>query len=80
MIKFAKAMILSARMSVELSVSLLRIYHFIFRRISYGATRLQEVLADRIAASKYGAAAFESGLKHVMKKRRSSVRCTARDQ
>jgi hypothetical protein len=69
MIKFAKAMILS-RQNVwwNLAFHFLRIYHFIFRRISYGATRLQEVLADRIAASKYGAAAFESGLKHVIQK------------
>lgn len=44
----------------------LRMYHFIFRRISHGATRLQEILADRVAAQTYGAAAFEGGLRHVI--------------
>ncbi|HYL98537.1 MAG TPA: M48 family metallopeptidase, partial [Blastocatellia bacterium] len=45
----------------------LRIYHFIFRRLSYGATRLQEVLADRVAVLNYGAQAFEEGLRHVIR-------------
>jgi len=45
----------------------LRAYHFVFRRISRGATRLQEVLADRAAAQIYGAAAFEGGLTHVIR-------------
>ena len=34
----------------------------VFLRISHGATRLQEVLADRCAATAYGAAPFEQGL------------------
>jgi uncharacterized tellurite resistance protein B-like protein len=69
MIKFARAMVLS-RQNVwwNLGFQFLRIYHFIFRRISHGATRLQEVLADRVAAVKYGAAAFEAGLRHVIQK------------
>ena len=46
----------------------LRLYNFIFRRISHGATRLQEVLADRVAAEKFGAVAFENGLTHVIKR------------
>jgi Zn-dependent protease with chaperone function len=46
----------------------LRVYHFLFRRISHGATRLQEVLADRVAAQKYGAAQFEEGLRHVVRR------------
>jgi Zn-dependent protease with chaperone function len=46
----------------------LRIYNFIFRRISHGATRLQEILADRVAAQIYGAPAFEGGLRHVIKR------------
>lgn len=45
----------------------LRLYNFLFRRISHGATRLQEVLADRVAAQAYGAAAFEGGLRHVIR-------------
>jgi hypothetical protein len=46
----------------------LRAYNFIFRRISHGATRLQEILADRVAAQIYGAAAFEGGLRHVIRR------------
>jgi hypothetical protein len=46
----------------------LRIYHFIFRRLSHGATRLQEVLADRISVMNYGAQPFEEGLRHVIRR------------
>ena len=46
----------------------LRLYHFLFRRITHGATRLQEVLADRVAARLYGAASFEEGLRHVVQR------------
>lgn len=69
MMKFAHAMIL-AEQNVwwNLAFQFLRIYDFIFRRISHGATRLQEVLADRVAALKYGAQAFEAGLTHVILK------------
>ncbi|MBK7997115.1 MAG: M48 family metalloprotease [Blastocatellia bacterium] len=45
----------------------LQVYDFIFRRISFGATRLQEVLADRIAALNYSPQAFETGLRHVIR-------------
>lgn len=38
----------------------------LFLRISQGASRLQEILADRWAAHCYGAAAFERGLRHVI--------------
>lgn len=38
----------------------------VFLRISQGASRLQEILADRWAAVTYGAAAFERGLRHVV--------------
>ncbi|HEV8268577.1 MAG TPA: M48 family metallopeptidase, partial [Thermoanaerobaculia bacterium] len=41
-------------------------FHRVFLRISQGASRLQEVLADRWAALTYGAAAFEEGLRHVI--------------
>jgi Zn-dependent protease with chaperone function len=37
-----------------------------FLRISQGASRLQEVLADRWAAFAYGSEAFERGLRHVI--------------
>lgn len=41
-------------------------FHRIFLRISQGASRLQEVLADRWAAILYGPQAFEDGLRHVI--------------
>lgn len=50
----------------NLAFQFLRLYDFLFRRISHGATRLQEVLADRMAAHVYGPAAFEQGLRHVI--------------
>ena len=46
----------------------LRLYDFLFRRLTHGATRLQEVLADRIAAHHYGADNFEEGLRHVVRR------------
>lgn len=46
----------------------LRLYNFIFRRISHGATRLQEVLADKVAAETFGASSFVNGLTHVIKR------------
>jgi len=50
----------------NLAFQFLRVYDFLFRRISHGATRLQEVLADRMAAHVYGPSAFEAGLRHVI--------------
>lgn len=52
----------------NVSYQFLRGYHFLFRRITFGATRLQEVLADRVAASAYGPKAFEEGLRHVVRR------------
>lgn len=43
-------------------------FYRIFLRISHGASRLQEVLADRWAALCYGAASFERGLRHVIER------------
>src|SRR6185369_8712579 len=69
MMKFAHAMITTGQANWwNIAFQFLRVYHFIFRRISHGATRLQEVLADRVAALKYGAKAFEDGLTHVVRK------------
>jgi hypothetical protein len=69
MMKFAHAMIANGQASWwNIAFQFLRIYHFIFRRISHGATRLQEVLADRVAALQYGPLAFEEGLTHVIGK------------
>jgi Zn-dependent protease with chaperone function len=50
----------------NLAFVFLRVYDFLFRRISHGAIRLQEVLAARMAAHMYGPAAFEAGLRHVI--------------
>ena len=47
----------------------------VFLRISQGASRLQEILADRWAAFTYGSRAFEEGLRHVIEQ---SVRFDAR--
>ena len=41
-------------------------FYRVFLRISHGASRLQEVLADRWAALIAGGAAFEEGLRHVV--------------
>jgi hypothetical protein len=69
MMKFAQAMYEGGQaVWWNIAFQFLRIYHFIFRRLSHGATRLQEVLADRVAAMNYGASAFEDGLTHVVKR------------
>ena len=52
----------------NLAFQFLRVYDFIFRRISHGATRLQEVLADRVAIRRYGLDAFQAGLTHVIRR------------
>lgn len=49
-------------------------FYRVFLRVSQGASRLQEVLADRWAALMYGSRAFEDGLRHVI---RRSVRFDA---
>jgi Zn-dependent protease with chaperone function len=41
-------------------------FYSIFVRVSQGASRLQEVLADRWAAFAYGSDAFVAGLRHVI--------------
>ena len=69
MIKFAVAMIESGQaVWWNIAFQFLRLYHFLFRRISHGATRLQEVLADRVAAAKYSPQAFEDGLTHLIRR------------
>lgn len=68
MLKFYHAMLHAGQATwMNVAFHFLRLYHFIFRRISHGATRLQEILADRVAAQTYGAAAFEGGLRHVIR-------------
>ncbi|MEN3336172.1 MAG: hypothetical protein V7641_5537 [Blastocatellia bacterium] len=69
MLKFALALAASGQaVWYNLAFQFLRVYHFIFRRISHGATRLQEVMADRVAAINYSPQAFEEGLRHVIRR------------
>lgn len=42
-------------------------FHNIFLRITLGASRLQEILADRYAALSYGAQNFADGLNHIVR-------------
>jgi Zn-dependent protease with chaperone function len=67
MMKFANAMAQHGQaVWWNVAFHFLRLYDFLYRRISHGATRLQEVLADRVAARMYGPAHFEEGLRHVI--------------
>jgi Zn-dependent protease with chaperone function len=52
----------------NIAFQFLRLYNFLFRRISFGSTRLQEILADSVAASTFGAEAFKNGLTHVIRR------------
>jgi hypothetical protein len=69
MLRLAQAMVLSGTNTTSnLAFHFIRLYHFLFRRITHGATRLQETLADRVAARHYGFEAFREGLTHVVKR------------
>ena len=46
----------------------LRGFYLLFLRVTLGASRLQEVMADHFAALAYGAAAFRDGLTHVVRR------------
>jgi len=64
----AEAMVESGNATIyNLGFQFLRLFHFLFRRITHGATRLQEVLADRVAAFYFGADAVREGLTHVIR-------------
>ena len=68
MLRLAEAMVNAGTNTYHnLAFHFLRLYHFIFRRITHGASRMQEVLADRVAAQTYGYAAFCEGLRHVVR-------------
>ncbi|HEV7643539.1 MAG TPA: M48 family metalloprotease [Pyrinomonadaceae bacterium] len=68
-IHLAEAMALSGTATFyNIAFQFLRLYHFIFRRITHGATRLQEILADRVAAYQYGPDTFREGLTHVIRR------------
>ena len=68
MVRVAEAMVNNGTNTYHnLAFHFLRLYHFIFRRITHGASRLQEILADRVAVYNYGASAFSEGLSHVIR-------------
>jgi Zn-dependent protease with chaperone function len=52
----------------SVAVRTVSLYLSIFNRISHGASRLQEILADRVAVACYGAAAFQEGLTHIVRR------------
>jgi tetratricopeptide (TPR) repeat protein/Zn-dependent protease with chaperone function len=52
----------------HLAVQFLRFYYVLFNRLTFGASRLQEIMADRIAVTAYGPAAFEEGLTHAIRR------------
>jgi Zn-dependent protease with chaperone function len=80
MFRFARVLVESRQAVVwNFAWQFLRAYSFLFRRISHGATRLQEVLADRVAAGCYGAANFEEGLRHVVR-RHAEFTATVNDE
>ncbi|MCI0586176.1 MAG: M48 family metalloprotease, partial [Planctomycetes bacterium] len=69
MLRFAQALHEAGQaVTWNLGFQFLRLYQVFFRRITFGATRLQEVLADRVAVAAYGAVAFREGLTHVIRR------------
>lgn len=69
MYNFADAIVARGKIrSWDVAVHFLRIFHWIFTRIGFGASRLQEVMADRVAVKAYGPLAFETGLTHVIRR------------
>ncbi|MCS7469716.1 DUF1559 domain-containing protein [Stieleria sp. ICT_E10.1] len=52
----------------DITIHFLRTFHYLFTRLTLGASRLQEVLADRAAVETYGSSAFVDGLKHVIRR------------
>jgi Zn-dependent protease with chaperone function len=68
-VRLAESMVLSGTATMyNIAFHFLRFYHFLFRRITHGASRLQEILADRVAVHAYGADAFREGLTHVIRR------------
>lgn len=68
-VRLAEAMAISGTATFyNIAFQFLRFYHFLFRRITHGASRLQEILADRVAVHLYGADAFREGLTHVIRR------------
>jgi tetratricopeptide (TPR) repeat protein len=66
---FAVAVVLRGKIRRwDVALRFLLAYHLIFRRLTFGASRLQEVFADAAAAAHYGADAFREGLTHVIRR------------
>lgn len=67
--RFAEAIVSRGKIRWwDVTIHFLRLFHFLFRRLTLGASRLQEVLADRAAVRQCGASALEEGLRHVIRR------------
>lgn len=52
----------------DVAVHFLIFYHRLFRKLTFGASRLQEIYADRKAVVAYGATAFRDGLTQAIRR------------
>jgi Zn-dependent protease with chaperone function/tetratricopeptide (TPR) repeat protein len=52
----------------DITVQFLRFYVPLYYKLTLGASRLQEVLADRLAVERYGASALIDGFHHVVRR------------
>lgn len=69
MLNFAEAIQQRGKIRVwDVAVHFLRFYWRLFQRITFGASRLQEVLADRISVLIYGPKALREGLRHAIRR------------
>ena len=67
--KFAAAIVERGKIRWwDLAVHFLQFYYKAFNRLTFGASRLQEVLADRVAVLAYGPEALEEGLRHAIRR------------
>ncbi|MGC3969886.1 MAG: M48 family metalloprotease [Pirellulales bacterium] len=67
--RFALAVVMRGKIRRwDVALRFLLFYHLIFRRLTFGASRLQEIFADRTAVMKYGAGAFCEGLRHAIRR------------
>ncbi len=52
----------------DITIWYLRYFYKLFNKLALGASRLQEVLADRVAVQHFGASALIEGLQHVIRR------------
>ena len=52
----------------DVAVRFLSVYYRMFTRMTFGASQMQEIMADRIAVKAFGATAFERGLNHATRR------------